>query len=210
MNRFAIFLNKHIGTNERAILVAWNGASCDLDWIYRLTQVPQSKLSLPQRVKYFLDPYKAIDKCVGCRLNTKHSGLKSYSLSSVYEYVCKCSLSNAHCSLIDAKAQVKVILSKEFRTIWRKKNFVKYVSEMFSAKDKRRIDALNEHNRAVNKAWKCGSQMDDYHLPDEYKYFGGSQGGIESKPSAHIIDMVTNGCSIVDLFLEYVSLSDVF
>ena len=81
---------------------------------------------------------------------------------------------------------------------------------MFSVKDKRRIDALNEHNRAVNKAWKCGSQMDDYHLPDEYKYFGGSQGGIESKLSAHIIDKVTNGCSIVDLFLEYVSLSDVF
>ena len=81
---------------------------------------------------------------------------------------------------------------------------------MFSVKDKRRIDALNEHKRTVNKAWKSGSQMDDYHLPDEYKYLGGSQGGIESKPSAHIIAKVTYGYSIVDLFLEYVSITDAF
>ena len=88
---------------ERAILVAWNGGACDIEWIYRLTEAPGSTLSLPARVKYFLDPFRAIDNTKGCALNKKHSKLISYSLGSDYEFIEGSPLENAHCSLVDAK-----------------------------------------------------------------------------------------------------------
>ena len=84
-NRFIEFLNNHVKPEQRGILVAWNGASCDLDWIYRLTQAPGSQLSFPSRVKYFLDPFRAIESTAGCKLNKKHSKLPSYNLGVVYE-----------------------------------------------------------------------------------------------------------------------------
>ena len=40
----------------------------------------------------------------------------------------------------------------------KKEFFVKYLSEMFSVKDKRRRDTLNEHNRAV----RSGNQADKW------------------------------------------------
>jgi len=72
---------------ERGVLVAWNGGTCDLEWIYRLTKAPGSTLSFPKRIKYFLDPYRAVKNTTGCRLNKKYSGLSSYSLGSVYEKI---------------------------------------------------------------------------------------------------------------------------
>jgi hypothetical protein len=130
--RFVQFINTHIGLKERAILVAWNGASCDLDWIYQLTQMPNSTLSLPPRVKYFIDPYRTIDRVKGCVLNKKKSNLESYILGAVYEKVTGKALSNAHCSLVDAKAQVTIVLCQKFRCIWKTKNSVQYISEMFT------------------------------------------------------------------------------
>ena len=74
--RFIAFLDKFIGLKERAILVAWNGASCDLEWIYHLTQAAGATLTLPPRVKYFLEPYRGIEITKGCKLNNNHSKLQ--------------------------------------------------------------------------------------------------------------------------------------
>ena len=67
---FIAFLDKFIGMKERAILVAWNGASCDLEWIFCLTQADRSTLTLPPRVKYSLDPYRGIKITKGCKLGS--------------------------------------------------------------------------------------------------------------------------------------------
>jgi len=95
-------------------------------------------------VKYFLDPYRSIQKITGCKLNERHSGLKSYVLERVYENVVGLPLENAHSSLIDAKAQISVVLSEGFRRVFATKNSVTYISEMFLKKDKRRMDAMYE------------------------------------------------------------------
>ena len=113
-----MYLNKHIGTEERGVLVAWNGASCDLEWIYRLTQSPSAKLSLSPRVQYFLDPYHSINKTTSCGFNKKKSKLDLLCLGNVYEFMSGEAMENAHCSLADAKAQTEIVLSKEFRTVW--------------------------------------------------------------------------------------------
>jgi len=39
------------GRDQRGCLVAWNGESCDMKWIYKLTQAPGSKLAMPKGIK---------------------------------------------------------------------------------------------------------------------------------------------------------------
>jgi hypothetical protein len=41
---------------EKVVLVAWNGETCDLKWLWRLFKVSNSMYSLPENIKYFLDP----------------------------------------------------------------------------------------------------------------------------------------------------------
>jgi len=48
---------------KMVVLVAWNGKTCDLKWLWRLTQAPNSRYSLPDNIKYFLDPYHVIVFC---------------------------------------------------------------------------------------------------------------------------------------------------
>ena len=119
--RFVNYLKKYINGEKRGILIAWNGSSCDLEWLYRYTQAPGSTLSFPPRVKYYMDPYREISRTPGCKIHASKSKLQSYNLSSVYNFVIGKELSGAHCSLVDAKAQASVVISGMFRSIWRKK-----------------------------------------------------------------------------------------
>ena len=208
--RFYSFLQKFIGLKERGVLVAWNGGACDLEWIYRLTKAPGSKLSFPKRIKYFLDPYRAIKKTKGCRLNEKYSGLNSYSLGSVYEKIVGLPLENAHCSLVDAMAQMTVVLSSEFRRIFNTKNNVRYISEMFTNKEKKRMQAIYEPKRAVHEAWSSDNKAEAWKPSRDHVFLGGSQGGSDARPSPKLVRMASRGCSIVDLFFEYVTINDIW
>ena len=125
--RFIAFLDKFIGLKEQAILVAWNGSSCDLEWIYCLAQAAGATLTLPPRVKYFLDLYRGIESTKGCKFYKIHSKLQSYFLGSVYERVTGETLLNAHCGLVNAKAQVSIVLCNEFCRVWKIKSSVKYI-----------------------------------------------------------------------------------
>ena len=53
--------NKWISDNTRPdnkiVLVAWNGKSCDLKWLWKLTQAPRSTLSMHTNIQYFIDLY---------------------------------------------------------------------------------------------------------------------------------------------------------
>lgn len=57
----------------------------------------------------------------GCELNKKKSNLESYSLGAVYEKVIGEELSVVHCGLVDAKAQVQIVMCQQFRNIWKTK-----------------------------------------------------------------------------------------
>ena len=80
---FEEFLETMIGQDQCGILVVWNGQSCDMEWIYRLTQSPNSSLNMPRNIKDFIDPMKVIKHYKSCKLNSKHSKLETFSLSSV-------------------------------------------------------------------------------------------------------------------------------
>jgi len=103
-SRFKNYLNKYIYGKKRGIIIAWNGVSCDVEWLYRYTQAPGSILTFPPRVKYYMDPYREISRSPGCEIHASKSKLQSYTLSSVHNFVKGEKLSGAHCSLVDAKS----------------------------------------------------------------------------------------------------------
>ena len=59
-NDFYFYLDRYTTMNERGVVVVRNGASCDMEWFYCITQAHNATLSFPDRVKYFLDPYHQI------------------------------------------------------------------------------------------------------------------------------------------------------
>ena len=127
-------------------------------------------------VKYFRDPYRGIESTKRCKLSKNHSKLQSYSLGSMYERVTGETLSNKHFSLVNAKAQVSVVLCNEFRKVWKTKSSVKYISEMFTKK-KNQMDALYEPNRIVYKSWSSDEKAGKWEPPRQYQYLERSQGG---------------------------------
>ena len=73
---FCKFIDRHIGPDQKGVLVAWNGQSCDLRWIYKLFQAPRSILTLPDNLVFFMDPSIVIKHYSSCQLNIKISKLE--------------------------------------------------------------------------------------------------------------------------------------
>jgi hypothetical protein len=69
---------------EMVVLVAWNGETCDLKWLWMLTQAPNSRYSLPDNIKYFIDPYRVIEKYKTCPFNKTKSKIEAYELGIVW------------------------------------------------------------------------------------------------------------------------------
>ena len=122
----------------------------------------------------------------------------------MYERVTGKALSNAHCSLVNAKDQVSIVHFNEFRRVWKTKSSVKYISEMFTKEKKNKMDALYDPHWVVHKAWSAGEKAGKWDPSRQYQYIGGSQGGSKSKPAARILDKSLRGkCTIAYLFFEY-------
>ena len=85
--QFGDWINQQIPDGKYGIVVAWNGATCDLKWIWKLTQAPFSRCSMPTKLKYFMDPYRVIDAYSSCPINKKKSKLDSYELGCVWKYL---------------------------------------------------------------------------------------------------------------------------
>jgi len=54
-----------------------------MKWIYKLTQAPGSKLAMPKRVKYFMDPLHLVREYKSCKLHPNTSKLERLALPSV-------------------------------------------------------------------------------------------------------------------------------
>ena len=87
MNEFKSYIDRMVKPGGNGVLVAFNGASCDLRWLWRLTQAPNSHHRLSERLRYFFDPFKVIPRFEGCKLNKNHSKLESYELGVVWKFI---------------------------------------------------------------------------------------------------------------------------
>jgi hypothetical protein len=96
-------------------LVAWNGRSCDLKWFWRLAQAPSLRYSLPQNIKYFLDPYHVIQKYKSCTFNKIKSKIEAYELGVIWKYTNNnTNLNGAPDRLVDVQAQMDILIHLSF------------------------------------------------------------------------------------------------
>ena len=50
----------HLKREEVAVLVGYNEETCNLKWLWKLTQASRSLYCLPPKMEYFMDPLKVI------------------------------------------------------------------------------------------------------------------------------------------------------
>ena len=81
--QFCTWIDNILFPGEVIVVVAYNGETRDLKWLWTLTQAPDAPLNLPDSFKYFLDPYRVISKMKTCPLHREKSKLDSLSLGVV-------------------------------------------------------------------------------------------------------------------------------
>jgi hypothetical protein len=113
--KFQRWFLSNVSPVKMVVLVAWNGEVCDLKWLWRLTQAPNSMFSLPLNIKYFIDPFRVIEKYKSCVLNKMKSKIKAYELGVVWKYANNgTNLNGAHDSLVNVHAQTDVFVHCSF------------------------------------------------------------------------------------------------
>jgi hypothetical protein len=78
--QFLSWLAEHSTAAQPIFLVAWNGGTCNLKWLWRLTQAPNLQYSWPENVRYFIDPCHVIAKYMSCPLNETKSKTQGSSV----------------------------------------------------------------------------------------------------------------------------------
>ncbi len=82
-------------------------------------------------VSFFLDPKTLITAYTGYRFNSNHSKLAGYGMHSVWCYAMQqLSLPDAHNSLTDCRAQMDIVLHKNFHSYLNKKKSVAKFDDM--------------------------------------------------------------------------------
>jgi len=85
------------------VFVAWNGETCNLKWLWKMTQALRSQLSLPNAFMYFIDSLHVTRNYKGCKLHLSKSKLWKHLNDGQI-------LNGAHDSLVDIKAQSDVLI----------------------------------------------------------------------------------------------------
>ena len=151
-DQFIQWFGSNLKRDEVAVLVAYNGETCDLKWLWKLTQAPRSKYMLPPAMKYFLDPLKVIKHFKSCQFNNQHSKLDSYELGVVWKYMQEdgANLNGAHDSLVDAKAQSDIILHPWFVPYLNKAASIVDITDIFTKTEVREWKKEMESIRPVH------------------------------------------------------------
>ena len=108
-------------------------------WLYKVAQAPYSSHSFPCKVEYFLEPLAVLRAYLRCKLHNKHNKLESYSLGSVYEYITGNVLDGAHDSLVDVKAQTRIVKDSRFVPFINFTQSIRTIDEMFQRREQREI-----------------------------------------------------------------------
>ena len=113
--QFVSWVDSNDNSGKHAVVIAYDGETCDLKWIWRLTQVPGSPYVMPQKLKYFIDPLRAAKNYKGCKLNPAKIKWDSLELGSVWKFINDGSnLNGARNSSVDVKADTDVLLYLHF------------------------------------------------------------------------------------------------
>ena len=130
--QFTSWFYREVNTSKTVILVTWNGETCDLKWLWKITQAPGSRCSLPQQIKFFIDPFRVVGYFKTCPINKTKSKIESYYVGSVWKFISNANLNGAHDSLIDAKAQTNIFIHKYFGPFIDRKHTVEQIDAIFT------------------------------------------------------------------------------
>ena len=214
--QFITYVNTVVRDGEVAILTAYNGETCDLKWLWKLTQAPNAPYTMPHQIKYFLDPLKVIRE-YKCKLHPTKSKLECLELGTVWSYTKdpdkpsdqRRNLNGAHDSLVDAKAQTDIIIHKFFHTHIDKSKSIRLIEELFSARDQSEMKKKMEPLRNVHQPWKELKKDGEVFAwqPREEDSYTGSDGGPKCGPTQWIKDKAMNATSLACLFLAIFPMS---
>jgi hypothetical protein len=202
-NQFTEWIDEEVTADEVAILVAYNGASCDLCWIWKLTQSPFSKCVMPAKIKLFLDPLHVIKHYKTCKINSQHSKLETYELGSVWRYLFpnKEFPGSLHDSMTDAVCQSDLIAHVKFVTYINRSQSIRLISDMFRSNERKQLMNKLEPVRPVHGPWREVTLDDDVKWsPNRSDSYSGSQGGPKAGPSNDFLTLARTATSLHELF----------
>lgn len=213
-DEFIQWFNTNIRRDEVVVLVAYNGESCDLKWLWKLTQTPRSPYCLPDQQKLYMDPLYVMRHYGGCQLNMKHSRIDSYDVSVFWSYIqllrtgVVVNLDGAHNSLVDAKAQTDILLDPHFVSYINKTESIRIIDEIFSKTEQREMKKKVEPIRPVHSSWEeIGPDNNIRWEPTGRDTYHGSQGGGKVGPSSRTIQVIRAADSLAAVFQFMVPLT---
>ena len=183
-SNFCSWISRHIRNDETCILVAYNGATCDLRWIWKHLQAPRTTLSMPPCIKFFLDPLKTIQSYKSCPLHPSKSKLESLELGCVWKHIKGSNLNGAYDSLVDVKAQTDVVIHSSFHKFIDRAQSIRLVADIFSKNEQSKMAKRLEPSRPVHEPWL---ELEDDTIfewsPDARDTYDGFDGGGIHGPS---------------------------
>ena len=133
--------------------MAWNGESCDLKWLWKITQAPDSCCFLPPQIKHFIDPFRVVSYFKTCPLHKTKSKIDSYDAGSIWKFITKSNLNGTHDSLIDTKAQTDIFVHKHFVPFINQTYSVQPIDAIFSATQPNRWKKTMVPDQPAHNPW---------------------------------------------------------
>ena len=208
-DQFCRWFYIHLRDDEVAVLVAWNGETCDLKWLWKLTQAPRSPCYFPDEMIYFMDPMKTLQHYKSCKLNHSHSKLDSYELGVVWSHVHGgANLNGAHDSLVDARAQTDIIIDECYVPFLNKSASIHPIDEIFTKREQNEMKKKMEPIRPVHLPWiEISKDNDVKWAPDGADKYDSSGGGGAAGPSSAMLEIARTAKSLADIFMFMVPFS---
>lgn len=204
--QFCAWIHRHVSPDEKCILCAYRGETCDLRWLWKHTQAPRSQLTIPSSIVYFMDPLEVIQSYKSCKLHPSKSKLDSLELGCVYKYITGENLNGMHNSLVDVRAQTEIITHPSFLSQIDRTKSIRLVCDIFSRAEQRDMTQRLEPLRPPHHPWveiKAGDGF-THHIQRSDMYTG-PEGGGNAGPSSAVLQLARNG-SLSKLFLHMFSI----
>lgn len=151
---FCSWIETNIADDEVGAIVAYNGAGCDMKWIWQLTQAPNSPCDMPEKLAFYVDPLKIIRKWKSCRLHQSKSKLETLALGAVWSHIKNGEvLEGAHDSIVDARAQTDLILHPDFIPFIDRTDSFTTIDKVFKAREESYMKKKLEPLRPVHDPW---------------------------------------------------------
>ncbi len=200
--RFNSWFYRKAKATETVILVTWNGESCNLKWLWKITQARGSCCFLPPQIKYFIDPYRVVSYFKSCPMNKTKSKIDSYDVGSVWKFISNANLNGAYNSLIDSKAQTDIFVHKHFVPFIDRACTVQPIDAIFSSTQQNKWKKTMEPDCPVHHPWIEQSTTSNFEWSLlERDSYTGPHGGPPYGPTQFMKDIVHLADNLALVFL---------